>query len=431
MVLANIALLILALFSSTTSSIDLSISHINTKASLFYHPNLIPPTSNWVENVVHLASNDPSRIHHLSSIQKQTSSPVASGQHMHVGNYVVRAKIGTPAQLMFMILDISGDTTWVPCRACDGCKSTVFNSRMSETYGLYYCSMPECNQVRGAANRFACPADDHNTLCNFNQTYGNGNVTATFSRDYLRLDNDIIPNYAFGCVNNASGTDLPTQGLLGLGRGPFSLFSQSGSLYSGIFSYCLPSFSSFSFSGSLKLGPRGQPKKIRTTRLLINPHRPSLHYVNMIGIRVGGTEVPIDPKFLNFNSESGAGTIIDSGTVISRFVGAVYNATRDEFRKQVKGPFTSNGLFDTCFATEEAVLNPPPRIVLMFEDMRLKLPLENSFVNLGNVTCLAMAASPSNINTGFNIIGNLQQQNLRILIDIKNSRVGIKREVCN
>lgn len=45
--------------------------------------------------------------------------------------------------------------------------------------------------------------------------------------------------------------------------------------------------------------------------------------------------MPVDPVYLTFDSNSGAGTIIDSGTVITRFAQPVYEAIRDEFRKQV------------------------------------------------------------------------------------------------
>jgi len=79
----------------------------------------------------------------------------------------------------------------------------------------------------------------------------------------------------------------------------------------------------------------GQPKSIRYTPLLRNPRRPSLYYVNLTGVSVGSVQVPVDPVYLTFDANSGAGTIIDSGTVITRFAQPVYEAIRDEFRKQV------------------------------------------------------------------------------------------------
>lgn len=413
--------------NSKLDAADLSIVHIYGKCSPFTAPK---PASSWANTVINMASKDQQRLTYLSSLvgQKPTSVPIASGQQvLNIGNYVARVKVGTPGQLMFMVLDTSNDEAWIPCTGCTGCPSTLFSPNASSSYLSLDCSMPECAQVHG----LSCPTSG-STTCLFNQSYGgDSSFSATLSHDSLRLATDTIPNFAFGCVNQVSGKSVPPQGLLGLGRGPMSLLSQSGSLYSGVFSYCLPSFKSYFFSGSLRLGPVGQPKTIRTTPLLKNPHRPSLYYVNLTGINVGRVKVPIAPELLAFDPSTGAGTIIDSGTVITRFVQPIYDAVRDEFRKQMKGPFTSLGAFDTCFtATNEDIT---PAITFHFTGLDLVLPMENSLIHssAGSVACLAMAAAPNNVNSVLNVIANLQQQNLRILFDVANSRLGIARELCN
>ncbi|KAL0456029.1 UNVERIFIED_CONTAM: Aspartyl protease AED3 [Sesamum latifolium] len=381
---------------SPKSGSDLSVIPIYGKCSPFNSPE---PTSSWVNMVLNMASSDPKRVTYLSSLvaRKPTSVPIAPGQVINVGNYVLRAKIGSPGQLMFMVLDTSNDAAWVPC----------------------------------SVSGLSCPTVGSGS-CLFNRSYGgDSSFSAMLSRDTLTLGNDAIPNYAFGCINAVSGGSIPPQGLLGLGRGSMSLLSQSGSLYSGVFSYCLPSFKSYYFSGSLKLGPLGQPKNIKTTPLLKNPHRPSLYYVNLTGVSVGRVNVPIAPELLAFDPNTGAGTVIDSGTVITRFIQPIYTAIRDEFRKQVAGPFSSLGAFDTCFsATNEAVA---PAITFHFTGLDLKLPMENSLIHSssGSLACLAMAAAPNNVNSVLNVIANLQQQNLRILFDTVNSRLGIARELCN
>lgn len=412
--------------SSQPEGPDISVIPIYSKCS----PFLPPKPESWVNTVMNMASKDPERLKYLSSLgaQKTTSVPIAPGQQvLNIGNYVVRVNLGSPGQLMFMVLDTSNDAAWIPCSGCTGCSSTTFTPNTSSTYGSLDCSMAQCTQVRG----FACPATG-SSACLFNQSYGgDSSLSATLVQDSLTLAKDVIPNFAFGCINSVSGGSIPPQGLLGLGRGPLSLLSQSGSLYSGVFSYCLPSFKSYFFSGSLKLGPAGQPKSIRTTPLLRNPHRPSLYYVNLTGVSVGRVQVPIAPELLTFDPNSGAGTIIDSGTVITRFVQPIYTAIRDEFRKQVNGPFSSLGAFDTCFASaKEAVA---PAIKFHFTDLDLVLPMENSLIHSssGSLTCLSMAAAPNNVNSVLNVIANLQQQNLRILFDVTNSRLGIARELCN
>ncbi|XP_030502590.2 aspartyl protease AED3 [Cannabis sativa] len=412
----------------SNSLLDLSVIPIYSKCS----PFTTAKADSLVNTVINMASKDPQRLQYLSTLaaQKTTSAPIASGQQaLHIGNYIVRAKIGTPGQLLFMVLDTSNDAAWAPCSGCTGCSSTTFSPNSSSTFSLLDCSVAQCTQVRG----LSCPVTGTSpSPCVFNQSYGgDSSFSASLSHDSLRLAKDVIPNFAFGCVNSVSGGSVPPQGLLGLGRGPMSLLSQSGSLYSGVFSYCLPSFKSYYFSGSLKLGPMGQPKNIRTTPLLKNPHRPSLYYVNLTGVSVGRVLVNIAPEYLAFNPQTGSGTVIDSGTVITRFVEPVYAAIREEFRKQVKGPFSTLGAFDTCFEVNREEL--APFITLHFTGMDLKLPLENSLIHssAGTVACLAMAAGPTNVNSVLNVIANLQQQNLRILFDVANSRLGIARELCN
>nr|GME00350.1 aspartyl protease AED3-like [Ipomoea batatas] len=350
--------------SNKANSDDLSVMHIYGKCSPFNNPN---PTSSWLTTVMNMAIKDPARLSYLSSLTAQkpkakTNVPIASGQNvLNTGNYVIRARIGTPGQVMYMVLDTSSDNAWVPCSGCVGCSETVFAPNTSSTFGPVECSVPECSMVNG----MSCPTGGSGA-CNFNQSYGgDSSFSAALSRDALGLGNDVVPDYAFGCINAVSGSKIPPQGLLGLGRGSMSLLSQAGALYSGVFSYCLPSFKSYYFSGSLRLGPVGQPKTIRTTPLLKNPHRPSLYYVNLTGVM-----------------------------------------------------------------TKEFMAPP---ITFHFQGMDLVLPMENTLIHTsyGNLACLAMAAAPNNVNSVLNVIANLQQQNLRVLFDTINSRLGITHENCN
>ncbi|KAL5714302.1 hypothetical protein ACHQM5_016283 [Ranunculus cassubicifolius] len=425
---------ILLISTITTSALDpacsssdseLSIVHIYGKCSPFAAPKREP----WFNTVVDMAKKDPARLAYLSSkVVGKTAVPIASGQALNTGNYLVRAKIGTPGQVVFMVLDTSNDIASVPCVGCLGCSSTMFSSNKSVTYGSLDCTMAQCTLVRGLSCPQAGPIP-----CQFNQSYGgDSSFAATLAHDSLRLALDIVPNYAFGCINAVAGSNIPPQGLLGMGRGPMSLLSQSGSLYSGVFSYCLPSFRSINFSGSLKLGPKGQPATIKTTPLLSNPRRSSLYYVDLTGISVGKVLIPIAPELLAFNPTTGAGTIIDSGTVITRFKQPVYTALRNEFIKQLNGaPISSLGAFDTCFTGVTEALTPV--VTFHFTGMDLELPIENTLIHSrsGPLACLSMAAAPDNVNAVLNVIANLQQQNLRILFDLTNSKVGIARESCN
>jgi len=161
-------------------------------------------------------------------------------------------------------------------------------------------------------------------VCGFNITYGSSTVAANLGVDNITLATDSVSGYTFGCIQKATGSSVPPQGLLGLGRGPLSLLSQTQNLYQSTFSYCLPSFKTLNFSGSLRLGPVGQPTRIKYTPLLKNPRRSSLYYVNLVAIRVGRKIVDIPPAALAFNPTTGAGTVIDSGNVCISEFSAIY-----------------------------------------------------------------------------------------------------------
>ncbi|XVF00229.1 hypothetical protein REPUB_Repub03eG0267200 [Reevesia pubescens] len=398
---------------------NLQVFHIYSPCSPFKPSK---PLS-WEEDVLQMQAEDQARLQYLSSlVAKKSVVPIASGrQILQSPTYIVRAKIGTPPQTMLMAMDTSNDAAWIPCTGCLGCSSSVFNNDKSTTFKTLGCQAAQCNQVPNPT----CGG----SACVFNMTYGSSTIAANLSQDTITLATDPVPSYTFGCLIKTTGNSVPPQGLLGLGRGPLSLLSQTQDLYQSTFSYCLPSFKSVNFSGSLKLGPKGQPLRIKYTPLLKNPRRPSLYFVNLIGIRVGRKIVDIPPSALAFNPTTGAGTIIDSGTVYTRLVEPAYVAVRDEFRRRVKvANVTSLGGFDTCYTVPIVA----PTITFMFTAMNVTLPQDNLLIHstAGSITCLAMASAPANVNSVLNVIASMQQQNHRVLIDVPNSRLGVARELC-
>ncbi|KAB2616992.1 hypothetical protein D8674_012861 [Pyrus ussuriensis x Pyrus communis] len=155
-----------------------------------------------------MASKDPARFNYLSSLvaQKTTSAPIASGQQvLNIANYVVRLKIGTPGQLMNMVLDTSNDIAWAPCSGCTGCSSTTFLPNSSSTYGSLDCSVPECAQARG----LSCSTTGSTAAngCFFNQSYGgDSSFSATLVQDALTLANYLVEMvYFLGHVLISSG----------------------------------------------------------------------------------------------------------------------------------------------------------------------------------------------------------------------------------
>ncbi|KAI3709946.1 hypothetical protein L2E82_39716 [Cichorium intybus] len=368
-----------------------------------------------------MQADDKTRLVFLTSLVAGRSFvPIGSGrQIIQSPTYIVKANIGTPAQSLLMALDTSTDMALVPCAGCVGCSSVIFDPTKSISFSSLACGADQCKQVQSTS----CLG----TTCSLNVTYGNSAIVANLAQDNLTLATDSVVGYPFSCIQKTTGSSLPPQGVLGLGRGPLSFVSQSKTLYQSTFSYCLPSFKSSNFSGTLRLGPNGQPINIKYTPLLVNPRRTSLYYVNLIGIKVGAKVVNIPPSALAFNPNTGGGTIIDSGTVFTRLVDGAYTAVRDEFRRRMgKAVVSSLGGFDTCYTVP--IGKQVPTMTFMFPGLNMSLPQDNFLIHSssGSTTCLAMSSSPA-----LNVIANMQQQNHRVLFDIPNSRLGISREICS
>uniref|UniRef100_A0A0D9VAD3 Peptidase A1 domain-containing protein n=1 Tax=Leersia perrieri TaxID=77586 RepID=A0A0D9VAD3_9ORYZ len=358
--------------------------------------------------------------------------PIAPGrQILSIPNYVARAGLGTPPQPLLVAIDPSNDAAWVPCSACAGCvvpaSSASFSPTQSSTYRTVPCGSPQCALVPSTPS---CPAGVGSS-CGFNLTYAASAFQAVLGQDSLSLDSNVVSSYTFGCLRVVTGNSVPLQGLIGFGRGPLSFLSQTKNTYGSVFSYCLPNYRSSNFSGSLKLGPIGQPKRIKTTPLLTNPHRPSLYYVNMVGIRVGSKAVQIPQSALAFDPDTGSGTIVDAGTMFTRLAPPVYAAVRDAFRARVRAPVAAPlGGFDTCYNVSVSV----PTVTFVFAGgVAVTLPEENVMIHSssGGVECLAMAAAPAaGVNAALNVLASMQQQNHRVLFDVANGRVGFSRELC-
>ncbi|KAL1564330.1 saccharopepsin [Salvia divinorum] len=400
---------------------SLQVLHVNSPCSPFR-----PKTAmSWEDSVLQMQAGDKTRLQYLSSLVAGRSIvPVASGRAVTQNpTYIVRVKIGTPAQHLLVALDTSNDAAWIPCTGCIGCSASTFDPAKSSTFKPLRCSSPQCSQVPKARCGGA--------LCGFNTTYGSSSISAGLVQDNITLATDSIRGYTFGCVQKTTGASFPAQGLLGLGRGPLSLMSQTTSLYQSTFSYCLPGYKSLNFAGSLRLGPHSQPIRIKTTQLLRNPRRSSLYYVNLLAIRVGRKLLDIPPSAFALDPNTGAGTVFDSGTVFTILVKPAYVAVRDEVRRRMRGAAVlSLGGFDTCYSGAIRV----PTMTFMFSGMNVSLPQDNFVIrsSAGSTSCLAMAAAPEGaLNSALNVIASFQQQNHRILIDGAKSKLGVAREACS
>ncbi|XP_039127101.1 aspartyl protease AED3-like [Dioscorea cayenensis subsp. rotundata] len=331
-----------------------------------------------------------------------TSIPISSGRILlQSSTYILQTSLGSPPQPLLLSLSTTSSFSWIPCSSSS---SPSFSPSSSTTFLPLLCNSPSCPLLSTSS----CPSPS--------------SPCSSFSQDTISLSSSLIfPNFTFSCITTSTS---PSQGLLSLSLSPSSFISQTNSIFSSTFSYCLPFFLSTNFSGSLLLGPSSQPKHLKTMPLLINPRRPSFYYVNLTGIRLGRKLIPVH----SFDPSSGAGTVLDPGSMYTRLSAPDYAAVRDAFREYVNGTVTSLGGFDTCY---DGPVNPPV-VTLVFDRLQVKLPPENVMIHSssGSLSCLAMYGAAENDTSGLNIIGSMQHQNHRILFDVPNRRVGIAREIC-
>ena len=237
----------------------------------------------------------------------------------------------------------------------------------------------------------------------------------------------MVDNFVFGCGQDNEGLFKGIAGLLGLGRGQVSLVQQAAQKYSQFFSYCLPSTTSS--TGYLTLGQGNEiSSSLKFTPMLTLSQR-SFYGLNLIGISVGGQKLSIPTSVFSI-----AGTIIDSGTVITRLPPTAYNALRTKFREMMRNyPMisSSSSILDTCYDLSKSQSVSIPSISFFFGgDVSVDLDKVGILYMLRQTeACLAFAGNrdPGNIT----IFGNEQQKRLEVVYDVAGERIGFRPGGCS
>lgn len=230
---------------------------------------------------------------------------------------------------------------------------------------------------------------------------------------------------AIGCGHENIGLFSGSAGIMGLGGGNSSLPSQ---IKATSFSYCLVDRDSNS-SSTLDFNST-PPADSVVAPLLHNPSTDAYRYVGMTGILVGGEAVRFPASLLEMGSDGSGGVIVDSGTTVTRLRREVYEPVRDAFRNKTRElPAAGDyALFDTCY---DLSLMPEARIpTVEFEfggGKRVALAARNTVIPVDGAGkfCLALAGSEK-----LSIIGNVQQQGMRVTYDLANNFIAFSPNKC-
>ncbi|XVF48235.1 hypothetical protein PTKIN_Ptkin03bG0173600 [Pterospermum kingtungense] len=352
--------------------------------------------------------------------------PAKDGRVVGSGNYIVTIGLGTPKRDLSLIFDTGSDITWTQCqpcvRSCYKQQDPIFAPSKSSTYSNISCSSAACSSLTSATgNAPACSS----SACVYGIQYGDSSFSAGFfAKETLTLTpNDVFDGFLFGCGQNNQGLFGGAAGLLGLGRNKLSLPSQTESKYKKIFSYCLPS--SASSDGFLTFGSQSKPVKFTTLSTISQGS--SFYGIDISGITVGGQRLSVSASLF-----SAGGTIIDSGTVITRLPPTAYVALRSTFRKLMSQYPTAPSLsiLDTCYDFSKYSSIKVPKISFFFSG-NVEVPIDAKgilYVNSISQVCLAFAGNSDDTDVG--IFGNTQQKTLEVVYDGGGGRIGFATGGC-
>ncbi|EFJ20570.1 hypothetical protein SELMODRAFT_54048, partial [Selaginella moellendorffii] len=389
----------------------------------------------WIESKAKLAGKKKDE-----ASSTDLNGPVTSGLLYGSGEYFVRLGLGTPARSLFMVVDTGSDLPWLQCQPCKSCykqADPIFDPRNSSSFQRIPCLSPLCKALevhscsgsRGATSR-----------CSYQVAYGDGSFSVgDFSSDLFTLGTGSkAMSVAFGCGFDNEGLFAGAAGLLGLGAGKLSFPSQifassTNSSTANSFSYCLVDRSNpmTRSSSSLIFGVAAIPSTAALSPLLKNPKLDTFYYAAMIGVSVGGAQLPISLKSLQLSQSGSGGVIIDSGTSVTRFPTSVYATIRDAFRNAtINLPSAPRySLFDTCYNFSGKASVDVPALVLHFENgADLQLPPTNYLIPINTAGSFCLAFAPTSMELG--IIGNIQQQSFRIGFDLQKSHLAFAPQQC-
>ncbi|CAL4987996.1 unnamed protein product [Urochloa decumbens] len=176
--------------------------------------------------------------------------------------------------------------------------------------------------------------------CSHKQSYGEGWVIYTLAMETLTFGSTAVPGMAFSCINSSCGDWGGAAGKVGLGRGNLSLVKQ---LLAGRFSYCLTPYHDGNGTSTLLIGPAatldGTTGAISSTPFVAGPSegtKSTLYYLNLTGISIGSTLLPIPADAFALSADGGGRIIIDSGWTTTSLVDVAYQRVRAEILSLVK-----------------------------------------------------------------------------------------------
>ncbi|CAA2994398.1 aspartyl protease family 2 [Olea europaea subsp. europaea] len=375
-----------------------------------------------------------------------TKFPVTSAASSGSGQYLVSLHLGTPPQRLLLVADTGSDLTWVTCSACRRhCSSRgTFFPRHSTSFSPYHCFDSSCNLVPHPREHVQCNHTHLHSTCRYEYAYSDGSVTRGFfsheTTTFNSSSGDLVlfQHLSFGCGYNNSGPSVSgpsfngANGVMGMGRGPISFFSQLGQEFGHKFSYCLMDYTISPPPTSYLLIGGAERYKLSYTPLLINPLSPTFYYIGIQTVFINNVKLRISSSVWGIDELGNGGTVVDSGTTLTFLTEPAYRIILAAFDRLVKLPKSVEQTlgFDLCFNVSNELRPSLPRLSFkLFGGSLFAPPPRNYFIDAADgVKCLALqSVAPS---SGFSVIGNLMQQGYTFEFDKDRMRLGYSRRGC-
>ncbi|VAI38434.1 unnamed protein product [Triticum turgidum subsp. durum] len=317
---------------------------------------------------------------------------------------------GSPRTL---IVDTGSDLIWTQCelprgRAARQREPPLYDPRKSSSFSFLPCGSRLCQE--GQFSFKNCTG----SRCMYDELYGSAEADGVLASETFTFGvqrSKVSLPLGFGCGALSAGSLVGASGLMGLSPGTMSLISQ---LSVPRFSYCLTPFaerrsSPMLFGAMADLHKYNTTGPIQTTAILTNPAEDTFYYY-----------VPL------------------SGSTIAYLAGTAFEAVKRAVLEAVTLPVFNGTVegYELCFvlpsgAAMAAVKTPP--LVLHFDGgAAMALPRDNYLQEpTAGLMCLAVGRSPEDLGASISIIGNVQQQNMHVLFDVRNQKFSFAPTKCH
>ncbi|KAF8657348.1 hypothetical protein HU200_060116 [Digitaria exilis] len=340
--------------------------------------------------------------------------------------YHVMAGFGTPVQKLTVGFDtVTTGATLLKCAPCAAGKPCdhVFEPSASSSLVQIPCGSPDC-PFKG----FFGPT------CTISISIGDALLgNATFVTDTLTLaPSTTVEKFRFACLEAGFSPNDDSSGILDLSRNSHSLASRAPCpLGTDTFSYCLPSSpNTVGFLSMCGPKPELRGRKAVYTPLRSNPRNGNLYVVELVGLGLGGMDLPIPPP-----TTIEVDTLLEVHTIFTYLRPEVYVVLRDNFRRAMAQykPAPPVGKLDTCYDFTGLNVFAVPVVTLKFAggaDVELSMDEIMYFANPENhfsIACLAFAAARPGDGQ---VIGSRTQMSTEVVYDVRGGKVGFVADRC-